>query len=733
MESKRHSIAWAMMLAVTAMSFTGCDDSANSSSLSKTADSVTSTTQNKTTEQQTKTNSIETENISYIKNNFIAEYDNDDFTQQYNTFDAEITLKGDTASINGNTKNVSIDDSLITISKGGVYRLSGKFSDGQIVITGNEKVKLYLDGADITSNNGPAIYCNNEKRTIITLADGTENHLADSNNYPVSSYPENFDPSALYTEDKLTINGTGTLIIDGNYANGIVSRNDLKITDGNIKVTALNNGIKGKDSVAVCGGTISVNAGNDGIKSTEKDDPEKGWVEINGGTISIESVRDGIQAETDLYITDGTLNIKTTGDVDINNKNEMSPDGFNFGNHDNMMNHEKFKNFQNDSFPEQSNQKPIEAESTVLMINNTSQTDDTNTTNSSDETTETEENTSSKGIKACDTLQITGGNITIESTDHSVHSGSETKISNGILQLTSLYSKGISSHGDMTISGDATEIVIANATEGIESKAKLQIEDGRIRILNVTDDGINTGGGNSMGGFGMNFSKNESDTSDSDNSHDLLISGGTVFISADGDGIDSNGSISITDGTIIVSGPVSGGDGSLDSETGITITGGNVMALSSRGMMEYPEENCMVSTSINASADDLISVIDSDGSVLTAFKTKKTVSDIIYFNDSTDLSTCQLNIGGKYDGTFNEDGYAVDGKITGGTICEWSDSADANISNGMQGGGHHGMPFGGEERPSFDQMPDDKMVPPDRNNMISPPDENKNKPEQPTM
>lgn len=730
MKSKRQSIAWAMMLAVTAMSFTGCDDNANSSSSSETADSVTSTTQNKTTEQQTKTTSIEAENISYIKNNFIAEYDNDDFTNQYDTFDAEITLKGDTASINGNTKNVSIEDSLITISKGGVYRISGKLLNGQIAVIGNEKVKLYLDSADITSNNGPAIYCSNEKRTIITLADGTENHLADSNNYSVSSYPENFDPSALYAEDKLTINGTGTLIIDGNYANGIVSRNDLKITDGNIKVTALNNGIKGKDSVAVCGGTISVNAGNDGIKSTEKDDSEKGWVEINGGTISIESVRDGIQAETNLYITDGTLNIKTTGDVDINNKNEMSPDNFNFSNNDNMMDHEKFKNFQNNSFPEQSNQKTVEAENIVLMINNTSQTNDTNTTNSSDETTETEDNKSSKGIKACDKLQITGGNITIESTDHSVHSGGETKISNGILQLTSLYSKGISSHGNMTISGDATEIVIANATEGIESKAKLQIENGRIRILNATDDGINTGGGNSMGGFGMNFSKNETSTSNSDSSHDLSISGGTIFISADGDGIDSNGSISITDGTIIVSGPVSGGDGSLDSETGITITGGNVMALSSRGMMEYPEENCMVSTSINASAGDLISVIDSDGNVLTAFKTKKDVSDIIYFNNNTNLSICQLNIGGKYDGTLNEDGYAIDGKITGGTIFEWSNSADANISNSIQDGRHHGMPFGGEERPSFDQTPDGRMKPPEGNNMAPPFRENKQ--EQPT-
>ena len=70
-----------------------------------------------------------------------------------------------------------------------------------------------------------------------------------------------------YSKDDLTISGNGTLTVNGNYNNGIVSKDDLKITGGNITVTAVNNGIKGKDSVRIKDGNIKVTAGGDGIKT----------------------------------------------------------------------------------------------------------------------------------------------------------------------------------------------------------------------------------------------------------------------------------------------------------------------------------------------------------------------------------------------------------------------------------------------------------------------------------
>lgn len=76
------------------------------------------------------------------------------------------------------------------------------------------------------------------------------------------------EPSAcVYSKDDLTINGTGTLNVIANYNNGIVSKDDLKVTGGNISVTAVHDGLRGKDSVTVKDGVITVNAGGDGIKS----------------------------------------------------------------------------------------------------------------------------------------------------------------------------------------------------------------------------------------------------------------------------------------------------------------------------------------------------------------------------------------------------------------------------------------------------------------------------------
>ena len=97
----------------------------------------------------------------------------------------------------------------------------------------------------------------------------------------------------------MTINGSGALTVTGNAANGIVCRDDLKIIDGTISVTAANNGMKGKDSIGIYGGTIPIDAQNDGLKTTKADDPEQGWIAISGGTLNITAKGDGIQAETD--------------------------------------------------------------------------------------------------------------------------------------------------------------------------------------------------------------------------------------------------------------------------------------------------------------------------------------------------------------------------------------------------------------------------------------------------
>ena len=71
----------------------------------------------------------------------------------------------------------------------------------------------------------------------------------------------------------------------------------------------------------------------------------------------------------------------------------------------------------------------------------------------------------------------------------------------------------------------------------------------------------------------------------------IIISGGTITVDASGDGIDSNGTIYVSGGTLIVYGPTTGADTGLDADGGILIDGGNVFVASSKEMLEIPASN----------------------------------------------------------------------------------------------------------------------------------------------
>ena len=309
MIGKEQNRAWAMTMAVAAVLLcSGCSENLAFSTAQTTAAGTTAASSEKENET---TMAEEADNVTAMPLTNTEERvdcDEDDYTSTYDTFDAEIQLNSNTAAVTGSAEAVQVAEHLITIQKGGTYRISGTWKNGQLRVTGSEKVKLYLGGASITNPNGAAILCENEKRTILSLAAGTENTFSDGTAADTAA-----EPAAIYTEDKLTINGTGTLVVNGVAANGIVCRNDLKITGGTIQVNAANNGIKGKDSIGICGGNITITAGNDGLKATETDDPERGWIAVSGGTVTIAAEGDGVQAETDCWIDGGELHITTTG------------------------------------------------------------------------------------------------------------------------------------------------------------------------------------------------------------------------------------------------------------------------------------------------------------------------------------------------------------------------------------------------------------------------------------
>ena len=223
-----------------------------------------------------------------------------------------VTLNGADTTVNG--EGAEFRDGTLSITKGGVYTLSGKLDDGQVYVkvTKPEEVEIVLNGAEITSKKTAAIYIACAEKIKITVAAGTTNKLSDGSSYQYETGVD--EPNAcIYSADDMTIKGTGTLVVNGNYKNGISSKNDIKIKEVDLTVVAYNTGIRGKDSVEIESGKITVEAGNDGIKSSNDTEVGRGYILVTGGTINIEAEDDGFQAETDITLKGCTATISANG------------------------------------------------------------------------------------------------------------------------------------------------------------------------------------------------------------------------------------------------------------------------------------------------------------------------------------------------------------------------------------------------------------------------------------
>lgn len=199
------------------------------------------------------------------------------------------------------------------ITSGGSYTLSGTIRDTMVTVdAGNADVTLILSGADIQNSAGPAIYVRSAGKVTLTLEAGTTNTVADGTSYSITDSGSTLD-GAVFSKADLTINGSGTLTVKGNYNHGIVSKDDLIISSGTLKVTSNNVGLNGKDCVKINSGAITINAGSDGIRSDNDEDASRGYVYLYGGSLNITAGNDGIQAETVVNIENVDLTITSGG------------------------------------------------------------------------------------------------------------------------------------------------------------------------------------------------------------------------------------------------------------------------------------------------------------------------------------------------------------------------------------------------------------------------------------
>ncbi len=241
-----------------------------------------------------------------------------------------ITFDGETAT--GEGSGYEISDDTVKITEAGTYVLQGTGENIQVEVNAeNQNVVLILNGVTLTNENDAPIYVKKANKATVVLASNTTSTLTDAAaEEEITDENERTANAVLYSKGDLTIEGDGKLVINANYKNGITSKDNLVINNGNFTINSVNHGIVGKDSLTIYNGTFNIVAGNDGFQS-DNEDENKGYITIENGKFTIESANDAIQAESTLTINNGEFNITTNGGSENNTTshagNEMGGGG----------------------------------------------------------------------------------------------------------------------------------------------------------------------------------------------------------------------------------------------------------------------------------------------------------------------------------------------------------------------------------------------------------------------
>ena len=637
---------------------------------------------------------------------------------------ASITLSGSTAQSNGS--GVSINNATVTISKEGCYLISGELEDGQIIVDAgdSDKVQLVLDNASIHCSTGSAILVRNADKVKVTLAADSENELSDGTEYQTDD--DNPD-AALFSRDDLVINGSGSLTVQGNYKHGIAGNDDLVITGGRLTVNSLSHALRGKDSVAILDGTFVLTSQKDGIQASNTEDSTKGWVQIDGGNFTIQSSGDGIQAETNLSIYDGSFTI-TSGGGAVNGADHTENRGGGFG----RPGGNRPDSANGQTSPEMSSQPAECGQTPSEMPSQPAEGEQSSSGNESDyselifdpddfddtSTDDSDTTVSTKGIKAGNALLIQQGTFVIDSADDAIHSNYSVTIDGGSFQLSS-GDDGIHAEAYLNINGGTT--TIAESYEGLEA-AQIHISGGTTQVFS-SDDGLNATGGSSfelVDGLLVLKDISSSDTEQTfggrggmfevEDNCDITISGGNLTVTtSNGDGIDSNGSLNVSGGTVLVFGSSSGGEGALDYTGSSSISGGTLVALGSSGMAQSMEPDdshatLMVTWDEVQPAGTRLTLCTQQGEILCSLQSTNSFQTAVI---STDSLSAGQEVSLYTGGTVNSDSQLLTmGTLSDGELlCEvtLAEGVTNISSDGSQRSSQPGGSFGGGQHPQGDR------------------------------
>ncbi len=526
---------------------------------------------------------------------------------------------------------------------------SAPSSSAVVVSDSAEAVAISLNGTTISANDAGVSLAGNlatitapgTYRLSGTLDDG-QIIVASAADEPLTLILDGVSISSatsapLYVQQAAAVtiilaDGTDNTLVDGasyTYASpdqdepnaALFSDDPLFITgNGTLTVKAnFNDGITSKDSLTISGGTISVNATDDGIRGKDQ-------LIIEGGTLQVQAGGDGLVSDNAddaalgyVSISGGVIAITAGGDG-------------------------------------------IQAASDLVATDGEVQISAGGGSNAS-----LAADQSAKGLKAVRSITIDGGNFALNVAEDALHADASITINGGNFTLAA-GDDGV--HAETSLVINDGELNISQSYEGIESAA-LVLNGGRVTII-ASDDGVNAAGGTAttmppaqpgqrpapggpMGG----------------GSFTLDIQGGTLVVDAGGDGIDVNGTITMSDGLVLINGPTEQMNGALDYDGGFSISGGTLVGVGSAGMAAAPDSSSsqnvlLLNLSAVQPAGSLVQIRDTAGQLILAFTPNKPFQSLTF--SSPDLlsgGTYQVSVGGTADSIPSDGLYAAESTITG--------------------------------------------------------------------
>jgi hypothetical protein len=465
---------------------------------------------------------------------------------------------------------------------------------------------------DTTTDKTTTVTTSNDSPTNSTLSDGDYKDMTDET-YSAEITLEGdtgtiSDTTRGSSGSTVTINSKGIYHITGESDGVTVQVNDTK-ESGNIylifdNVTMTNTtacvDVEAADKVIIqCVGntTLTSTATEDGAVYAKDD------LTINGsGTLTVVSNNHGIECSDDLAITGGRVTV-TADSAGIKAHDSISIDGAEIdvtsGKDGIKIDSDEgtgYVHIVSGTVTIDAQGDGIDAGSDVAevytgYVNLEGGTLNITAGGGSDNSTG---ESSQKGVKSAGDIFIGDVELNISSADDAVSADGNINVTGGVSTL-STSDDGVTADGDLTVSGG--EISITKSYEALEA-ANITISGGAVSAVS-SDDGVN---GESM----------------------VTVSGGSLYVNSGGDGIDCNGSIYITGGTVIVEGPQNSGNGALDKgdspECVLSITGGTVLATGSAGMAVNFDSGSQCSALVTLSIKSGDTITTSDGFTYTATK-----------------------------------------------------------------------------------------------------------------